>query len=98
VDTRSYFDDIKLAEDFMEQGQHLQFPVSTLEGDFIAIKHGIQIQRHNIPAEWATPEPYKGPLSYYPMKGGGGVAINFHLASHRGTQPRWGHLGPLPPV
>ena len=72
VDTRSYFDDIKLAEDFMEQGQHLQFPVSTLEGDFIAIKHGIQIQRHNFPAEWSAPEPYKGPLSYYPMKGGGG--------------------------
>ena len=72
VDTRSYFDDIKLAEDFMEQGQHLQFPVSTLEGDFIAIKHGIQIQRHNFPAEWSAPEPYKGPSSYYPMKGGGG--------------------------
>ena len=40
VDTRSYFDNIKLAEDFMEQGQYLQYPVSTLEGDFVAIKHG----------------------------------------------------------
>lgn len=43
VDTRSYFDNIKLAEDFMEQGQYLQYPVSTLEGDFVAIKHGIKI-------------------------------------------------------
>jgi hypothetical protein len=89
VDTRSYFDDIKLAEDFMEQGEHLQFPVSTLEGDFIAIKHGIQIQRHNFPAEWSAPEPYKGPSPYYPMKGGGGgVAINSPRASHWATQPR----------
>jgi len=71
VDTWSYFDDIKLAEDFMEQGQHLQFPVSMLEGDFIAIKHGINIQRHNFPAEWAVPEPYQGPSSYHPGKGGG---------------------------
>jgi hypothetical protein len=30
VDSRSFFDDIKLAEDFMEAGQHMQFPVSTL--------------------------------------------------------------------
>jgi len=72
VDTRSYFDDIKLAEDFMEQGQYLQLPVSTLEWDFISIKHGIKIQRHNFPAEWAAPEPYQGPSSYYPGKGGGG--------------------------
>ncbi len=58
-----------------------------LEGDFISIKHGIKIQRHNFPAEWAAPEPYQAPSSYYPGKGGG-VAINSHLASHRGTQPR----------
>ncbi len=32
VDTRSYFDDIKLAEDFLEQGQYLPFPVSRLRG------------------------------------------------------------------
>ena len=87
VDTRSYFDNIKLAEDIMEQGQYLQYPVSTLEGDFVAIKHGIKIQRHNFPAEWAAPEPYQAPSSYYPGKGGG-VAINSHLATHRGTQPR----------
>ena len=72
VDTRSYFDNIKLAEDFMEQGQYLQYPVSTLEGDFVAIKHGIKIQRHNFPAEWATPDPYQGPSSYYHGKGGEG--------------------------
>ncbi len=45
VDTRSYFDDIKLAENFLDQGQYLQFPVSTLKGDLIAIKYGIKIQR-----------------------------------------------------
>ena len=72
VDTRSYFDDIKLADDFLEQGQYLQFPVSTLEGDFMAIKHGIKIQRHNFPSEWATPDPYQGHSGYYPGKGGGG--------------------------
>lgn len=72
VDTRSYFDDIKLADDFVEQGQYLQFPVSTLEGDFMAIKHGIKIQRHNFPSEWATPDPYQGHSGYYPGKGGGG--------------------------
>jgi len=72
VDTRSYFDDIKLADDFVEQGQYLQFPVSTLEGEFIAIKHGIKIQRHNFPAEWAMPDPYQGQQGYYPGKGGGG--------------------------
>jgi len=44
---RSFFDDIKLAEDFIKHGDYLQFPVSTLEGDPMSIKHGIKIQRHN---------------------------------------------------
>ena len=56
VDSRSFFDDIKLAEDFMEAGQHMQFPVSTLQGDYMAIKHGIKIQCHNFPQEWVTKE------------------------------------------
>ena len=73
VDTRSYFDDIKLADDFVEQGQYIQFPVLTLEGDFMAIKHGIKIERHNFPAEWAKPDPYQqGHSGYYPSNGGGG--------------------------
>jgi hypothetical protein len=63
VDTRSYFDDINLAEDFLDQGQYLQFPVSTLKWDLIAIKHGIKIQHHNFPAEWTVPDPYQGPTA-----------------------------------
>ena len=39
-DTRSFFDDIKLAEDFIYQGQYMQFPASTLEGDLMSIKQG----------------------------------------------------------
>jgi hypothetical protein len=57
VDTRLFFDDIKLAEDFLEHGDYMQFTASTLEGDFVSIKHGIKIQRHNFPQEWGTPEP-----------------------------------------
>ena len=43
VDTRSFFDNIKLAEDFLEQGDYMQLPASTLEGNFMSIKHGIKI-------------------------------------------------------
>ena len=63
VNTRSFFDDIKLAEDFLEHGDYMQFPASTLEGDFMSIKHGIKIQRHNFPPEWGTLEPQYGPQS-----------------------------------
>jgi len=45
VDTRSFFNDSKLAEDFIEHGDYLQFSVSTLEGDLMSIKHGIKIER-----------------------------------------------------
>jgi hypothetical protein len=38
----------------------------------MAVKHGIEIQRHNFPLEWATPEPqYNPPGTYYPGKSGG---------------------------
>jgi hypothetical protein len=47
VDTRSFFNDIKLAEDFLEHGEYMHFPASTLEGDFMAVKHGIKIRWHN---------------------------------------------------
>jgi hypothetical protein len=56
VNTRSFFDDIKLADYFLEQGQYMQFPASTLEGDYMAIKHGIKIEHHNFPQEWKMPE------------------------------------------
>jgi hypothetical protein len=74
VDTRSFFDNIKLAEDFLEHGDYMQFPASTLvEGDFMSIKHGIKIQRHNFLPEWGTPEPQYGPpIPYHPGKSGGG--------------------------
>jgi hypothetical protein len=72
VDTRSFFDDIKLAEDFLEHGECMHFSASMLEGDFMAVKHGIKIQRHNFPLEWATPKPQYGPPGpYYLVKSGG---------------------------
>jgi hypothetical protein len=49
VDTRSFFDDIKLSDDFLRGGGRMQFPVSTLDGVYDAIKHGIKIERHNFP-------------------------------------------------
>ncbi len=73
VDTQSFFEDIKLAEDFLEHGDYMQFPASTLEGDFMSIKHGIKFQRHNFPPEWGTPEPqYAPPILYHLGKSGGG--------------------------
>ncbi len=35
VDTCLFFDDIKLAEDFLEKGQSMMFPASTLEGEYL---------------------------------------------------------------
>ena len=65
VDTRSFFNVIKLVEDFFEHGEYMQFPASTLEGDFMSINHGINIQRHNFPPEWGTPETqYSSPVPY----------------------------------
>ena len=73
VDTRSFFDDIKLVEDFLQHGDYMQFPASTLEDDFMSIKHGIKIQRHDFPPERGTPEPQYGPpVPYYPGKSDGG--------------------------
>jgi hypothetical protein len=73
VDTQSFFDDIKLAEDFLKHGEYMQFLASPLEGEFMLIKHGNKIQRHNFPPEWGTPEPQYGPpVSYHPGKSGGG--------------------------
>ena len=63
VNTRLFFDDIKLAEDFFEHENYMQFPASTLEGDFMSIKHSIKIQRHNFPVEWGTSEPQYTPPS-----------------------------------
>jgi hypothetical protein len=40
MDTCSFFDDIKLAEDFLEQGESMRFPASILEGEYMSIKHG----------------------------------------------------------
>jgi hypothetical protein len=52
VNTWSFFDNIKLADDFLENGKYMKFPVSMLDGDYAAIKHGIKIQYHNFPHEW----------------------------------------------
>ena len=86
VNTRSFFGDIQLVEDFLEHGDYMQFPASTLEGGFMSIKHGIKNQQHNFPLEWGTPEPqYSPPVPYYLGKTGG-----------RGYQPVVLPLIPLP--
>ena len=72
ADTRSFFDDIKLVDDFVEQGDYMQFPASTLEGDYMSIKHGIKFQCHNFPTEWMTPDLQLGGPMYYPGKAVGG--------------------------
>jgi len=82
VDTCSFFDDIKLADDFVEQGDNMQFPASTLEGDYMSIKHGIKIQRHNFPMEWMTPELPPGWPLYYP-----GKALGAHYQPTPGAPP-----------
>jgi hypothetical protein len=71
VNTRSFFNDIKLAEYFLEQGQYMQFPASMLEGDYMAIKHGIKIEPHNFHQEWKTLEPYHEHLGGYQQGKGG---------------------------
>jgi hypothetical protein len=73
VDTWSFFYNIKLVDEFLENSKFMQFPVSMLDRGFVAIKHGIKIQRHNFPHEWAMQEPYFGPPGcYYLGKGGKG--------------------------
>ncbi len=42
VSTRLFFDHIKLADDFLKQRDYMQFAASTLEGDYMFIKHGIK--------------------------------------------------------
>ena len=34
VDTSTFFDDIKLDDNFIQQGHYLKFPVSTLDADY----------------------------------------------------------------
>jgi hypothetical protein len=48
-----------------------------LDGDYAAIKHGINIERHNFPKEWMTKEPwqqggYQQRESLYQVSGMGG--------------------------
>jgi hypothetical protein len=81
MDTQSFFNDIKLAEDFLEQGHYMQFPSSTLEGNLMSIKHGIKLQRHNFPHEWTAPDNQPRP-QYYPGKWGWRL-------SHSPQCPQW---------
>ena len=55
VDTRQFFDDIKLQDDFINhRGSNFPYPVSMLQGEYMNIKFGNPIQRHNFPREWMT--------------------------------------------
>ena len=97
VNTRLFFNDIKLAKDLLKQGHYMQFPASTLEGDLMSIKHGNKLQRHNFPHKWMAPEVQPGP-QYYPREGGGGVAaITFPpvspaaLRAHGPSLLHWPH-------
>jgi hypothetical protein len=96
VDTRLFFDDIKLAEDFLEQGQSMMFPASTLEGEYLSIKHGIIIHCHNFPQDWETPAPQVLQGGYYPRKGGGGGYQPLQPPS--GGPPPWQHTPVKPPA
>ena len=94
MDTRTFFDDIKLAVNFIQRGRYLKFPVSTLDADYAAIKHGIKIERHNLPKEWMTKEPrqqggYQQRDSHYQCTGtsGGGGGYQ-HLVPLTGTTPK----------
>ncbi len=89
VDSCSFFNDIKLAEDFLESGQYIQFPVSMLQGDYMAIKHGIKIQCHNFPQEWITKEFPTPTGSYYGGGRGGGYQV-IPPGIPLGTPPTWG--------
>jgi hypothetical protein len=51
----------------------MQFLASTLEGDYMAIKHSIKIERHYFPQEKEMLEPhYEHLRGYQQGKGGGG--------------------------
>ncbi len=79
MDTCSFFDDIELAKDFLEQGESMRFPASTLEGEYMSIKQGNLIHRHNFPQDWETPAPQVPHEGYYPGKGGGAVINHCNL-------------------
>jgi hypothetical protein len=70
IDTCSYFDNIKLANDYITFGTRIQFPVSTMDGELLNIKFGNKILCSNFPSEWVTPEP---PTSS--MNGGYGRSV-----------------------
>jgi hypothetical protein len=89
IDSHSFFNNIKLAEDFLESGQYMQFPVSMLQGDYMAIKHGIKIQSHNFPQEWITKE-FPTPTGSYYGGGRGGGYQPIPPGIPLGTPPTWG--------
>jgi hypothetical protein len=95
VDTRSYFDDIKLADDFITFGTRIQFPVSTMDGKLLNIKFGNKILRSNFPSEWATPEP---PTSS--MNGGYGRSVGGPYQQPHAVAPQnsWAALATRPVV
>jgi hypothetical protein len=70
----------------------MQFPASTLEGDYMSIKHGINIQRHNFPTEWMALDLQLGGPMYYPGKAPGG-----HYQPNPGV-PRGPSSGKWPPM
>ena len=74
----------------------MQFPASMLEGGLMSIKHGITLQRHNFPHEWAAPEVQPGP-QYYPGKGG--VSGGYHIPPGvpSGPPSPWTKHPPLAP-
>jgi hypothetical protein len=81
-DTQSFFDGIKLTDDFFEQGCYMQLLASTLEGDYTAIKHGInmKIEHHNLPPEWKMLEPHYECIGGYQQgRGSGGLGWEFQF-------------------
>ncbi len=69
----------------------MQFLAFTLEGDYMAIKHGTKIERDNFPQEWKMPEPYHERLGGYQQGngGGGGYHPQFPLGALVGSISPW---------
>ena len=66
----------------LNKGTTCNFWHQRMKGDYMSIKHGIKIQRHNFSTEWMTPELPPGGSLYYP-----GKALGAHYQPTPGAPP-----------
>ncbi len=69
----------------------MQIMASMSDRDYMAIKHGIKIERHNFPQEWKRLEPYYEFIGGYQQgKGGrGGYHPQFPPGAPVGLTSLW---------